>query len=101
MQCFALNGGAQQRQRGHRMALAAKAGVLNDGNRRVGVQAFEELVLNVLRAGNAHVDHQRQPGLRGSGAQQCPVRAGSAWLCVTGDKHHAVGMLPVRERHAQ
>ena len=53
-----------------------------------------------IAAPGADVVH-RQPGLRGSRSQHCPVGGRFAGPRMTGEKHHAVRVVAMRQRHTQ
>ena len=74
-QLFALDGGSQRPQRGHGVALLRQAGVLDDGQRRAGGQAGQQVGLDRRGAGHAHVDHQRELGIARGRGELLPVGA--------------------------
>ena len=98
---MSLNVRSQLAQRAADVALRGQRGVLNHRHRCAGGQAGQQLGLNAAGAAHAHVNHQRQTCAVRGGGQGRPVGAGVSRLGMAGDKHHAVRMLAVRQRHAQ
>ena len=92
---------AERIEAGDHLALLGQAHMLNDGHGCVSGQALQELLLNVMGQLHAHVDHQGETGLVGRVGQGHPVGPAVARFGVSGDEHHAVGVLAVRERHTQ
>ena len=74
---------------------------MDDGDRRVGVQALQQRLFNGGGAAYAHVNHQGELGLARGVRQRHPIGATVARLGVAGDEDHAMGVLAVGERHVQ
>ena len=92
-QAFAPDGVRQLAQGRDGMPLVRQRGLVHDRHRRGPGQAREQFLLEAAGATDAHVDHEREPGVAGGDGQCMPVGPGRARLRMAGDEHHPLRML--------